>query len=139
MRDEVKKLRDAATGEMMAIDVAPMVGSGLLHVLELSGDLEQTIYVEQAAVVDDGEAMSIAIAGNRGLELAIDDKRAAKHALRTFPKMRLWTTPEILKRWADAAALSKARLKEALMKIETRSRYVPPKSHALASWWQTAR
>ena len=43
-------------------------------------------------VVDDGEAMSIAIAAIRGLELAIDDKQATNHARRAFPEMKLWTS-----------------------------------------------
>lgn len=84
VRDEAKKLRDTTTGEMHDIDITPLVASGLLQVLELAGDQEQTLYVEQAIVVDDGEAMSIAIAASRKLELARDDKQAANHTRRTF-------------------------------------------------------
>jgi hypothetical protein len=43
--------------------------------------------VEQSVVVDDGEAMSIAIAASRGLELAIDDKQATDHTHRAFPQL----------------------------------------------------
>ena len=45
VRDEVKKLRDADTGEMVSVDIAPLIASGLLQVLELSGDEELTLYV----------------------------------------------------------------------------------------------
>ena len=138
VRDEAKKLRDAHTGEMLDVDLAPLIASGLLQVLELSGDEEQTLYVEQSIVVDDGEAMSIAIAAHRHLELAIDDKQAANHTHRTFPEIRLWSTPEILKHWSDVGSVGAAVLREAIKLIETRSRYFPAKSHPLAAWWRIA-
>ena len=135
VRDEAKKLRHASTGEMVSVDIAPLIESGVLQILELSGDDEQTIYVEQSIVVDDGEAMSIAIATSRKLDLAIDDKQASNHARRTFPDMKLWTTPEIIKVWADTATLSPQRLREVFVSIEIRARYSPPRSHPLATWW----
>lgn len=139
VRDEIKKLRDAHTGEMVDVDIAPLISSGLLQVLELSGDDEEMLYVEQSIVVDDGEAMSIAIAANRQLELAIDDKQAANHMRRTFSGIRLWSTPEILKHWVDLGGVNAGVLREALSLIEIRARYFPPKSHALAAWWRSIK
>ena len=139
VRDEIKKLRDAHTGEMVDVDIAPLISSGLLQVLELSGDDEEMLYVEQSIVVDDGEAMSIAIAANRQLELAIDDKQAANHTRRTFSGIRLWSTPEILKHWVDLGGVNSGVLREALSLIEIRARYFPPKSHALAAWWRSIK
>jgi len=136
VRDEVKKLRDVHTGEMADVDIAPLIASGLMQVLELSGEEEQTLYVEQSIVVDDGEAMSIALAASRHLELAIDDKQAANHTRRTFPELRLWSTPEILKQWAETSSVDPSILREAIPCIEIRARYFPPKSHALAAWWR---
>ena len=138
VRDEAKKLRDASTGDMVPVDITPLIESGALQILELSGDDEQTRYVEQSMVVDDGEAMSIAIAASRKLELAIDDRQASNHARRTFPELKLWTTPEIIKGWADAAVLSQARLGNVFALIEVRARYSPPNSHPLAAWWKEA-
>ena len=139
VRDEAMKLRDPATGDMVPVDIAPLIAAGLLQVLELAGDAEQVLYVEQAIVVDDGEAMSIAIATSRGLELAIDDKQATNHAHRAFPKMKLWTTPEILKHWMDTASISAERLREVIRRIEARARYFPPKLHPLAAWWYSTK
>lgn len=139
VRDEAKKLRDTTTGELHDIDITPLVASGLLQVLELAGDQEQTLYVEQAIVVDDGEAMSIAIAASRKLELAIDDKQAANHTRRTFPGIKLWTTPDILKHWADKGSIASRELKQAILAIESRARYFPPRSHPLAAWWAAVR
>ena len=139
VREEAKKLRDPQTGEMVPVKIAPFIDSGLLQVLELSGDEEVTLYVEQSMVVDDGEAMSIAIAASRNLDLAIDDKQAANHTRRTFPNVRLWSTPDILKKWADLAEPDAGSLREAIQLIEGRARYFPPNSHALAGWWRAAK
>lgn len=139
VRDEAKKLRDPHTSEMIDVDLAPFLASGLLQVLELSGEEEQTLYVEQAIIVDDGEAMSIAIAAHRHLELAIDDKQAANHARRAFPEVHLWSTPEILKHWSEVGSVEGKILREAIRLIETRSRYFPARSHPLAEWWQIAK
>jgi hypothetical protein len=139
VRDEAKKLRDGSTGEMVYVELTPLIASGLLQVLEISGDEEQTLYVAQAIVVDDGEAMSIAIAAHRHLELAIDDKQAANHTRRTFPEIRLWSTPEILKHWCEVGGADHPTPHSAIRLIESRSRYFPAKSHPLATWWQSAR
>jgi predicted nucleic acid-binding protein len=139
VRDEAKKLRDPHTGEMVEVDITPHIASGLLQVLELSGDEEQTVYVEQSIVVDDGEAMSIAIAANRHLELAIDDKQAANHTRRTFPQVRLWSTPEILKHWTEVSNVDAVVLSKTIQLIESRSRYFPSKSHPLADWWRQSK
>lgn len=139
VRDEAKKLRDAGTGEMVDVELTPLITSGLLQLLELSGDEEQTLYVEQAVVVDDGEAMSIAIAAHRHLELAIDDKQAANHARRRFPQLHLWSTPEILKHWSDTGSVHVQTVGAAIRLIELRARYFPARTHPLADWWRSAR
>ena len=139
VRDEVKRLRDAQTGEMIEVDVTPHIVSGLLQILELSGEEEQLLYVEQSIVVDDGEAMSIAIAVHRQLALAIDDKQATNHTHRKFPEIRLWSTPEILKHWTKVGCVDAKRLCEAIRLIETRARYFPAQSHALADWWRKSK
>ncbi len=139
VRDETKKLRDPATGDMIVLDIMPFVASEVLHVLELDGETEDTLYVEQSVVVDDGEAMSIAIAASRGLDLAMDDKQARNHARRAFPQLRLWTTPEILKHWVDTASVPRTKLGQIVRLIEERARYFPAASHPLAQWWTSAR
>jgi predicted nucleic acid-binding protein len=135
VRDEVTKLRDPATGDTAPVDITPLIASGLLQVLELAGEREQMLYVGQVIAVDDGEAMSIAIAASRGLELAIDDKQASNHVRRAFPEMKLWTTPGILKYWTEAASISAERLREIIGLIQARARYFPARSHPLFAWW----
>jgi predicted nucleic acid-binding protein len=70
VRDEVKKLRDPGTGKMETIDISGLLEAGILQVLDLASGDEQARYIDLAASVDDGEAMSIAIAAERNLDLA---------------------------------------------------------------------
>ena len=139
VRDEAKKLRDPTTGEMLPIDIRPFISSGALQVLSLTGSIEQRLFIENAAAVDDGEAMSLAIASCRQLELAMDDKAAIRFAREHFPGLRLWTTPELIKHWSDRVPISADVLSGAIIKIESRARYFPPQSHPLAHWWQSAK
>jgi predicted nucleic acid-binding protein len=137
--NETKKLRDVNTGEMVLVDLSPMIKAGLLHVLEIGDSDEKVIYIDQAAVVDDGEAMSMAIAVHRNLELAIDDRQAINHSKRSFPNLRIWSTPEILKSWAESTSLPTGALGLAIRNIEARARYFPAKSHPLWDWWNESK
>lgn len=139
VQNETKKLRDEDTGDMVLIDINPMIASGVLQVFDVAEADEQSLYVEQAGYVDDGEAMSIAIAVCRNLELAIDDKQATNHAHRCFPSLKMWTTPDILKTWSQESQVSAQQLSLAIQRIEIRARYFPAKSHPLFAWWANAR
>lgn len=139
VRDEAKKLRDPPTGEMVVVDIAPLVASGLLQILELSGGVERALYIEHSISVDDGEAMSLAIAANRRIDLALDDKKAANHARRACPGIVLWSTPEILRRWAETGRVAPPTLREAILRIEARARFFPSKTHPLAGWWSESK
>ena len=66
-------------------------------------------------------------------------KAAIRFARKRFPRLCLWTTPEIIKRWADEAPLPADVLRDVILKIESRSRYFPPREHGLARWWQDAK
>lgn len=136
---EVRSLRDPETGKMIPVDIKPFFQSGILRLLELEGEQEEALYVEQAAIVDDGEAMSLAIASVRSLEVAIDDRKARRLAGERFPELCLWTTPEILKLWAEQSKCSKAILCSTILSIEAAARYFPPRAHPLSSWWQEAK
>jgi predicted nucleic acid-binding protein len=139
VRDEVKKLRDRETGEMLPVDIAGLVSVGALRVLHLEGDDEEALYVEHASMVDDGEAMSLAIASARQFELAMDDKRARRLARQRYPDLTLWTTPEIVKLWSEKSSTPSSIVRTAVLSIESRARYFPPGSHPLACWWQQAK
>jgi predicted nucleic acid-binding protein len=118
------------------IDLSPLVGSGLLTVCDIEGNNEAELYVDYASALDDGEAMSLAIALSRGLVLATDERKARRLFVEAVgDNARLTSTSELLRRWAEAEGIPADRLKTALLHIEKRARYQPPASDANYQWW----
>ena len=61
---------------------------------------EEAHFVELAANLDDGEAMTGAIGRNRGYAVAIDDRKARRVLGEWAHELRLISTLEIVRRWS---------------------------------------
>lgn len=121
------------------IELSPLISSGLLAVCGIEGSKEAELYVDYASVLDDGEAMSLAIAVSRALVLATDERKACRLFTEAVSdNTRLTSTSELLRRWAEAEGIPADRLKTALLQIEKRARYQPPASDANYQWWADA-
>lgn len=122
-----------------AVDLGSLVASGLLTVCRLEGASEAELYVDYAGALDDGEAMSLAVALSRGFILATDERKARRLFLEAAADpLRLVSTSDLLRSWAEAEAARGGRLKEALLRIEKRARYQPPVTDANHQWWVDA-
>jgi hypothetical protein len=118
------------------IDLSALIDNRMLEVCEIGNQKEELLYVDFAAVLDDGEAMSLAIAIARDLDLATDEQKARKLFIREVRQpRRLISTSHLLRKWADASWASTERISVALLKIETRARYRPPKADPDYRWW----
>lgn len=121
------------------IDLQPLIDSGLLTVCHLEGDYEAELYVDYASALNDGEAMSLAIALARGLVLATDERKARRLFLEAARDVkRLTSTSELLRQWAEAESVTVDRLKAVLLQIERRARYQPPSNDSNYLWWVDA-
>ena len=105
-------------------------------VCNIEGGQEEELYVDYSALLDDGEAMSLAIAVSRGYVLATDERKARRLFIDTTqdPK-RLIATSELLRQWADAERIPEDRVRIALQQIEKRARYQPPTNDSNCQWW----
>lgn len=83
--------------------------------------------------------MSIAIAACRNWDLGIDDNQASNYTKRTFPKVQVWSRPDILRRWEEASSLLTTELQRCIQLIEARARDFPLESHPLSKWWSALR
>lgn len=121
------------------VELEPFVKSKSLTVYALSGDKEQTLYIDYAADLDDGEAMTLALAFSRGFAVATDDRKARRIFLEdTGDVTRLLSTPQILKRWSPRAGLTAGELKKVLLEVSRRGRFSPPSGDPDFSWWSQA-
>ena len=127
----------SAPPEEMKLD--PYVESNSLIVYELSGDAEKVLYVDYAAELDDGEAMSLALVYSRGFNLASDDRKARRLFMQEIAdSKRLLSTSQILKDWSENPGLDPAELKHVLTEVSRRGRFFPNSGDTHFAWWSKA-
>ena len=120
--------------ETAPVDLSPLIDEGLLLVVRLETPSEEASFVELAAALDDGEAVTGAIAFNREHLVAIDDRKARRVLGEKAPGMRLVSTLEIMRHWGTSVPVQEVR--HALRAMQHRARYVPGQWDPLYAWWR---
>jgi predicted nucleic acid-binding protein len=123
--------------EILRINLQPLVEQRLIRVESLESEAEENAFVNFAAELDDGEAVTGAIAMHRSWGIATDDRKARRIFTRAIPHVQLLSTPELIKHWANTYNPPIEVVREVLQNIETQARYKPPVAHALHAWWQS--
>ena len=124
---------DASKFVREPIDLKPALDVGILQSCTAT-DEELALFIELAVLLDDGEAMCLAIAQNRGWTLATDDRKARRIAAeRNVP---LLSTPEILKQWATITVADEKDVARVLHNIQTFARFQPNSSLPEVDWWR---
>ena len=125
---------------LIAVDLQPFIEGKLLNLCDLETPLEEQLFINYAGVLDDGEAMSLAIAQARNWHLATDERKARRIFLEQVnaDETLLLNTAELIKAWAEAQSISAEKLKSVLRAIENRARYRPPAWDKQQSWWLSA-
>ena len=121
-----------------AIDLQPFVDAGLLRLVKIAS-AETNDYVNLAAKLDPGEAITGAIAMNRNWAIATDDNKARSLFQREVPHLQLVYTLGLVKYWVDSTNPSFETVTSALKNIRTRAIYKPGQNHPLYSWWRKYR
>lgn len=94
---------------------------------------ELALYIELAADLDDGEAMGLALAKERGLVLLTDERKARKKG--TALQVEVLTTCDVIAAWEPIA--SKGEVVEAVRRISRLARYSPGPKESRYHWWMT--
>jgi len=115
------------------VDLHPLIDAGIFLMTDLTGEVELDEFVRLATIVDDCEAVCLAIAAVRGWGLATDDRRAIRVAMDLG--VSFMTTPQLLKNWAEHPSTKQHEVTEAIMCIEKYGRFHPHNTCAYASWW----
>jgi len=131
---------DDPTEAREAVSVDAWLPSGAVMVVNPGSPLEEELYVQFAADLDDGEAMSLAICRARGYALATDDRKARRIAGRLAPpSVQLLSTSQIVHHWAARTGATPGELNRVLSAIELRARFKPPHDDPLREWWMRTR
>ena len=118
------------------IDLKPFIDKGVLSVCQIANEREEALYVDFASALDDGEAMTLAIAIARDLDLATDERKAQRLFLNEIADAkRLVSTSALIRQWAAAENISMLKVKNALEKIQNRASYRPPTDDRHHTWW----
>jgi len=133
LRDETEP------GVLVPLDMDDLLSVAQMRVCDLANDDEEEQFVRLAGDLDDGEAMSIAIATSRGMHFASDDQKARRIFLELVADPeRLTSTSAILKQWAHMRSVAPQRLRDALRRIAVRARFTLSRKDPNAAWWQQA-
>lgn len=133
---EVLYLRHAEADhapELVSID--PLVEQGLLTLARPESPEEEALFIQFAAKIDDGEAMSLALCVSRGYALATDDRKARRIAASVAAPIPLLATSELLFHWVQSNAISPDKIREVLGAVELRARFRPWPEYPLREWW----
>jgi len=127
---ECLTLRSADGSRIEPVTIIPAIEALILHRCAMS-EAEADDYVTFSASIDDGEAMSLAIAHARGYSLVTDDRKAREFAVGVG--VEVYGTTAILRPWAEEN--QNADMGEVLGAIERRARFRPPEDDPNFVWW----
>lgn len=116
------------------IDLTRWIADGCLEIISAETDDELETFVDLAVVLDDGEAMTIALAAHRSLVIVTDDRKAARIASEMVP---VESSVALVKAWFEHEALDTQSAKAVLHNIRERARYFPHGQHSLRTWWDS--
>jgi hypothetical protein len=134
---EVLRVYNTASNQVERVDLNSLLDQNSLTIVDLNLETEAEHYVNLAMAMDDGEAVTGAIALARNWAIASDDKAAIKVFQREAPQLQIITTPELIKYWADNTAPSPETVAECLQNIIIGAKFRPSKRHHLYDWWHS--
>jgi predicted nucleic acid-binding protein len=120
---------------LQPVSLAPLLSAKLLEICDIENADEAQLYVNYSARLDDGEAMSVALAVARGYHLATDERKARRIFLETGAAPQLSGTSNIIKEWTEIEKISRERAKSVLLAGVHKARFLPSASNENLQWW----
>lgn len=119
--------------EREQVDLQPFLDDGLLSVILSDDEDELLTFIDLTTVIDEGEAMTAAVAIHREWVVVTDDRKASRELAARGVSLR--TTLDLVQAWHEAAGIPDAVLREALADLRQRGNYELAKAHPLREWW----
>lgn len=140
VRNESLYIRRGGGGDdardVVRTDLAALVTRQLLTVITTTDESELSLFIDLAQELDDGEAMTAAIAIHRRLPVVTDDKKAIR--VLTTAGVTVTSSLHVVKRWFDADEIDPSMVSRVLTDIRERGSYLPHRGHPLHAWWSGA-
>lgn len=135
--NEALTIRSFDSNAEEPINLRPFIEAGLLTIASLNSGAEEITFVNFAAEVDDGEAITGTIAFHRDWAVGSDDGAATDTFRRLAPQQQIVTTPELIKHWVDSASPARKAIADTLRAIRHQGKYGPSRDHFLHDWWHS--
>jgi hypothetical protein len=119
--------------DLELVNLEPLLSSGKIAIVAPESDEEFATFFEFAKRLDDGEAMTCALALHRGYRVATDDGKTIKLVRHQIP---LVSGLDLVRAWAETISAPPALVRGALSAIRNRG-YVPGHDHVHRAWWDT--
>jgi hypothetical protein len=119
--------------EREPINLNPFIASGILHVISTTNEEELLTFIDLTQVVDQGEALTAALAIHRGYTIVTDDRKATRVISGYGVTIR--TTIDLIRTWTERQAVPADVARSALLDLRQRGRYEPAHTHPLREWW----
>lgn len=132
--EEALYIRRVIEGESTneRVNLASLINAGLLVVVRGETEQELRTFIDLAFHLDDGEAMSGALAIHRCWPLVTDDRKAERLL---GERVQLRSTLDVVREWADRQRIGADDIRAALTGIDERG-YRPGRHHSLHGWWE---
>ncbi|MBI4311322.1 MAG: hypothetical protein HY681_06015 [Chloroflexi bacterium] len=129
--------REPAQEDRQPVDLSPLVAEGVIAVYRLETVEERATFVDLAAFMDDGEAVTAALAAHREAAVATDDRKARRAIRERVPDVPLVSTLELLKQWADSLEPpTPDELRTAMLAMQSGATFTPGERDPLYAWWR---
>lgn len=121
--------------EIKRFSLEPVIQRGLLRVVAPNSEEENELFVNLASQVEDGEAVTAAIAISRNWAIGTDDHRAVMVINKTAKHLQVISSLALIKHWADESQQPVVTIRGVLQNVKNHGRYEPHPNHALYHWW----
>lgn len=119
------------------INLAPLIANGKVELVQPDMRvLANRVVVFAHQGIQNGEAITGALADQNGWAIGSDDIRAREQFSSLVPHLQVISTYELLKRWAEEIGASDATIGVAIRKIAERGRFEPSERLPLFEWAQ---
>lgn len=122
--------------EREPVVLSPLVATGMLSIIATDDEAELLTFIDLSGELDEGEAMTAALAIHRGGIVVTDDRKATR--ILTDRGVACRTTPDLIKAWSEVVGLEPLALRLVLIDLRERGRYEPFRAHPLREWWDAA-
>jgi hypothetical protein len=133
----IRKGSGSQPDEKVPVELQPLFDRGVIERWQLETDDEASLHIAFAEKIDDGEAMTCALAVKRNACVASDDAKPIRILRERAPEVPRYSTLNILKAWADILAVPTSEIQAMLDTIGASAVYRPRANDPLYSWWKS--